>query len=114
MLRMIEEAYKVVRLGGSDFSAFDGWNRATLVGAEALSLDKHIGNFAKGKEADFVVLNASGNRLLAKRLSAAKALSERMFALAMMGGEGIVQATYVMGKRVRMPSMTRSRSKPDS
>jgi guanine deaminase len=82
MIRVLEEAYKVglcnnTMLDGSvnpreqdlaeaersKLSPYRAFYLATLGGARALYLDEHLGNFEKGKEADFVVLDWNAGQL---------------------------------------------------
>jgi N-acyl-D-aspartate/D-glutamate deacylase len=51
------EAYKVGQLQSYRLRASEAFYHATLGGAHALRLDDKIGNFAPGKEADFVVID---------------------------------------------------------
>jgi guanine deaminase len=71
---------------------------ATLGAAEALYLDDVIGNFARGKEADFVVLDYAGSSLTARRTAAAPTIEEKLFALMTLADDRNVAATYVMGE----------------
>ncbi|MCJ7765233.1 MAG: guanine deaminase, partial [Thiovulaceae bacterium] len=114
MLQTLNEAYKVVSLEQNTaqprlaMSAFEGFYQATLGGANALSLDEKIGKLAKGYEADFVVLDFEATALQKLRMSCVKesqqsaldSLSEKLFALMMMGDDRNIVATYVNGKRV--------------
>ncbi|HRV79430.1 MAG TPA: guanine deaminase [Thauera sp.] len=97
MLQTLNEAYKVLQLGGQSLSAASGFYLATLGGAHSLYLDDRIGNFASGKEADFVVLDPRATPLLARRSAACTTLEERLFVLMMLGDDRAVAATYVMG-----------------
>lgn len=97
MLQTLNEAYKVLQLGGQSLSAASGFYLATLGGAHSLYLDDRIGNFAPGKEADFVVLDPRATPLLARRSAACATLEERLFVLMMLGDDRAVAATYVMG-----------------
>ncbi|RTL26084.1 MAG: guanine deaminase [Rhodocyclaceae bacterium] len=97
MLQTLNEAYKVLQLGGQSLSAASGFHLATLGGAHSLYLDDRIGNFAPGKEADFVVLDPRATPLLARRSAACATLEERLFVLMMLGDDRAVAATYVMG-----------------
>ena len=100
MLRTLAEAYKVLRLKGQDLGSLQAFYLATLGGARSLYLDDRIGNFAPGKEADFVVLDPSATPLIARRLATAEALSERLFALMMLGDDRCIAATHVLGRCV--------------
>ncbi len=71
---------------------------ATLGGAKALSLDKHIGNFAPGKDADFVVVDAS---LIdpAHGSNNERTPEEILSQLVYRGKGAMVKATFVRGRR---------------
>jgi guanine deaminase len=97
MLQTMNEAYKVLQLAGQDLSAESAFHLATLGGARSLYLDDRIGNFAAGKEADFVVLDPQATPLLARRSAACTTLAERLFVLMMLGDDRAVAATHVMG-----------------
>ena len=56
---------------GQTLSPLRAFYLATLGGAAALCLDDRIGNFALGKEADFVVLDPAATPLLARRMARA-------------------------------------------
>jgi len=99
MLRTQAEAYKVVQLAGGRLSAFSALYHATLGGARALYLDDKIGNFQRGKEGDFAVLDPAATPLLARRMERASTLQERLFAITMLGDDRSVAATYLMGRR---------------
>jgi guanine deaminase len=99
MLRTLNEAYKVLRLQGQALTPEQGFYLATLGGARALDLDAHIGNFAPGREADFVVLDPCATPLLERRMSRATTLTERLFALMMLGDDRCVAASFVMGEK---------------
>ena len=99
MLRTLAEAYKVLQLKGQGLSPEQAFYLATLGGARSLYLDDRIGNFEPGKEADFVVLDPSATPLIARRLAKAENLSERLFALMMLGDDRCIAATHVLGSR---------------
>ncbi|MDN3294932.1 guanine deaminase [Streptomyces ficellus] len=96
----LNEAYKVTALRGGTLSAQRGFYLATLGGAKALDLDGVIGNFRRGKEADFTVLDFAATPVLARRTEVSESFAERLFALMILGDERAVAATYVMGRRV--------------
>lgn len=102
LLRTMHEGYKVAQLRGQRLSPWQAFYLATLGGARALALDEYIGNFAPGKEADFVVLRLDSTPLMMRRVRAAETLQEKLFALMMLGDERNVEATYVMGEPVRL------------
>jgi guanine deaminase len=99
MLRTLDEAYKVAQLAGQRLSPLAAFYLATLGGARALYLDDRIGNFAPGKEADFVVVDPDATPLLSRRMRHAGSLAERLFALLMLADDRAVAATYLMGVR---------------
>lgn len=98
LLRGLNDAYKITQLLGKKLSAFQALYLATLGGAKALYLDDKIGNFAVGKEADFVVLNLKATPLIARRLQHCQSLHEQLFALLMLSDDRSVTASYIMGK----------------
>ncbi len=70
---------------------------ATLGGAEALGLEQNIGNFVRGKEADFVVLSLKDILPNHSSFSA----PEQVISRAVYGaGRGAVLTTFVRGKQV--------------
>ena len=100
LLRTASEAYKVLHLQEHALPAMQALYLATLGAAEALDLDAHIGNFEKGKEADFVVLDFAGSSLTARRTAAAATIEEKLFALMTLGDDRNIAATYVLGRKV--------------
>ena len=99
MLRTMSEAYKVLHLESQSLPGFRALYLATLGAAEALYLDDKIGNFAVGKEADFVVLNYAGAQITSRRLAKAEDIAEKLFALIMLGDDRNISATHVMGQK---------------
>ena len=100
MLQTMNEAYKVARLKGSYLPALRMFYLATLGAARAMDLEGTIGSFAVGAEADFVVLDPQATPLLARRSSHCESLEEQLFALALLGDDRVIQATYAMGVKV--------------
>ena len=94
----VKEAYHL--------SPLKHWFLLTLGGAQSLGLEQHVGNFATGKEADFVVLDWTVSRVLRDRIKRIGAnqrrgirkLEETLFAIQTLAQDNIVKATYVMGK----------------
>ena len=99
MLRTQAEAYKVVQLAGGRLSPLSAFYHASLGGARALHLDDRIGNFVGGKEGDFVVLDLAATPLIERRMKHAASVAERLFALAMLGDDRNIVATYLTGIR---------------
>jgi len=100
MLQTMNEAYKVARLKGSYLPALRMFYLATLGAARSMQLEGTIGNFAAGTEADFIVLDPKATPLLARRTANGDSLEETLFALALLGDDREIRATYAAGKRV--------------
>jgi guanine deaminase len=100
MLQTMNEAYKVARMGGSYLPALRMFYLATLGGARAMQLDGTIGSFVPGAEADFIVLDPQATPLLARRTERTENLEELLFAIAMLGDDRTVAATYAAGRQV--------------
>ncbi|MEB3357030.1 MAG: guanine deaminase [Synechococcales bacterium] len=108
LLQTANEAYKVAQLRRRNLSPFQALFLATLGGARALNLEDKIGSFEVGKEADFIVLNPQATPILAfrngKELPQSLAeLGDRAFSLIIMGGDRVVEATYILGEPVGFP-----------
>jgi len=97
LLKTASEAYKVLHLQEHALPATRALYLATLGAAEALYLDDKIGNFATGKEADFVVLDFEGSKLTARRTAAADTIEEKLFALMTLADDRNIAVTYVQG-----------------
>jgi guanine deaminase len=106
MLQTMNEAYKVARLKGSYLPALRMFYLATLGAARSMQLEGTIGSFAPGNEADFVVLDPKATPLLARRAQHCNTLEELLFALALLGDDRVIKATYAAGTLVhsRQPS----------
>ncbi len=100
MLQTLNEAYKVLQLGGQPLSAERAFYLATLGGARSLYLDDRIGNFMPGKEADFIVLDLEATPLIARRMQRTQTLAERLFVLMTLGDDRAIAATHVLGDAV--------------
>ncbi|MCP4131096.1 MAG: guanine deaminase [bacterium] len=96
----LNEAYKVIQLQNQKLSAFEGFYLATLGGAKSLELADKIGNFDSGKEADFIVIDFAVTPLQKLRMSTAKNLAEKLFAIMIIGDDRNIEATYINGKLV--------------
>ena len=97
MLQTMNEAYKVARLKGNYLPAMRMFYLATLGAARSMQLEGTIGNFAVGAEADFIVLDPQATPLLARRSARTGSLEELLFALALLGDDRTVAATYANG-----------------
>ncbi|AVR95582.1 guanine deaminase [Pseudoduganella armeniaca] len=102
MLQTMNEAYKVARLKGSYLPALRMFYLSTLGAARSLHLDDTIGSFAAGREADFIVLDPRATPLLARRSANTDSLEELLFALALLGDDRAIAATYSAGRRVHV------------
>jgi len=100
MLRTLAEGYKVAQLADQPLSAYRAFYLATLGGACGLGLEERIGNFAPGKEADFVVIDPAATTLAARRHARSGSIEERLFMTMILGDDRFVAETYALGKRV--------------
>lgn len=100
MLQTMNEAYKVARLKGSYLPAMRMFYLATLGAARSLHLEDTIGSFAAGREADFIVLDPQATPLLARRSANTDSLEEQLFALALLGDDRAIAASYSGGRLV--------------
>ncbi|RFP10877.1 MULTISPECIES: guanine deaminase [unclassified Duganella] len=106
MLQTMNEAYKVARLKGSYLPALRMFYLATLGAARSMQLEGTIGNFAAGAEADFIVLDPQATPLLQRRTARGASLEELLFALALLGDDRAVAATWSAGRQVHARVMT--------
>lgn len=100
MLQTMNETYKVARMGGTYLPALRMFYLATLGGARSMQLEGTIGNFTPGAEADFIVLDPRATPLLERRTSRTNNLEELLFALALLGDDRTVAATYAAGQQL--------------
>ena len=98
LLRTMDEAYKIQQLQGEKLDPFQALYLATLGGARALDIDSKVGNFERGKEADFCVLDLQATPLLKFRLQRAGTLCELLFVLQALGDDRLIERTYVLGR----------------
>lgn len=97
MLRTMDEAHKIGRLGAYHLDAKNMFYLSTAGAAKALDLDGVIGSLAAGTEADFIVLDPEATPLLARRAASANNLEELLFAFALLGDDRSIKATYGAG-----------------
>ncbi len=98
MLKTLHEGYKVSQMKGFNMSPFQAIYMATLGGAKSLYLDDKLGNFEKGKEADFIVIDKNATPLMQRRMSHAENLEDELFALMILGDDRNIKATHIMGE----------------
>jgi guanine deaminase len=101
LLRTLADAYKVAQMSGQRLSPLRAFYLATLGGARALRLEDRIGHFAPGTEADFIVLDLRATPLIARRVSQARTLEEKLLVLMTLGDERVIADTYIMGNRAQ-------------
>jgi guanine deaminase len=101
MLRTMGDAYKVCQLRGYSLSAMEAFAMSTLGNAQCLHLDKHIGNFEVGKEADFLMLDPNATDLSSRRTGLSETIEDELFVMMTIGDERTVVATYVEGNLAR-------------
>ena len=97
MLGTLGEAYKVAMLGGRKPTAHDLFHLATRGNAMRLGLDREIGTLEAGRWADLTVLDPTATPILADRNALSKGIEDTLFALAILGDDRAVRATYVAG-----------------
>ncbi|RJF96233.1 guanine deaminase [Noviherbaspirillum saxi] len=114
MLQTMNEVYKVARMGGTYLPALRMFYMATLGNARSMQLEGTIGNFAPGVEADFVVLDPHATPLLARRSTRTESLEELLFALALLGDDRTVAATYSGGRLVHARGRQLAETEPVS
>jgi len=97
MLQTLSEAYKIQQLQQVNLSPEQSFYMATLGGAKALDLDDKIGNFAVGKEADFLLLDPQATPLLKFRSEHCQNWRETLFVLQTLGDDRVVAETNILG-----------------
>jgi guanine deaminase len=100
MLQTMNEAYKVARMKGTYLPALRMFYLATLGAARAMRLEGVIGGLGAGTEADFIVLDPRATPLLSRRADQSDSLEEMLFALATLGDDRAVAATYSAGRQL--------------
>jgi guanine deaminase len=100
MLATLGAAYKVQMLAGYRPTAFELFHLATRRNAEILHLADEVGALDPGKWADVVVIDPKATEVLASRHELSQSLEDKLFALAILGDDRVIRATYVAGRKV--------------
>ena len=100
MLQTLGEAYKVAMLRGRTPTAHELFHMATRGNALNLGLDEEIGTLDPGRWADLVVLDPTATPVLDARHALSESLEDTLFALAILGDDRAVRATYIAGLQV--------------
>ena len=100
MLQTMGEAYKVQMLAGRKLQAAELFFMATLGNARALRIADETGSLALGKFADIIVLNPKATPVLAARHGLSNSIEDILFALALLGDDRSIEATYLAGEKV--------------
>ena len=100
MLQTLGEAYKVAMLRGRTPTAHELFHLATRGNALNLGLDEEIGTLDPGRWADLVVLDPTATPVLDARHALSESLEDTLFALAILGDDRAVRATYIAGQQV--------------
>ena len=66
--------------------------------AEALQLDQYIGDFAQGKEADFIVIDPNATDLIGRRVVQTNSIAEELFIYMILGDDRLISRTYINGQ----------------
>jgi len=106
MLATLGEGYKVSQLQGLSWDPVSAFHMITAGNADALDLGHRIGRIAPGMDADLVVLKTDRHPILKSRLANSNSLTERLFAMMILGDDRIVERTYVAGKLVHEAAVT--------
>ncbi len=106
MLGTLGAAYKVQMLSGYRPTPFELYHLATRGNAEVLRLGDEAGALDAGKWADIVVIDPRATEVLASRHELSQSLEDILFALAILGDDRAIRATYVAGRKVHERSLT--------
>lgn len=100
LFRTMGEAYKIQQLRGNRLDPMQALYMATLGGAMALDLERSIGSFRRGNEADFLVLDYQATPLLSFRTAHCRDIRELIMVLNTLGDDRVVERTYSLGRCV--------------
>lgn len=97
LMQTMNETYKVGELDGYPVDGVKLFHLATLGASATLGLGDVIGSLSPGYEADFIVLDPAATPILAHRTRQSPTIDDVLFALALLGDDRAVSATYVGG-----------------
>lgn len=101
--RNLADAYSIQQLQGHSVNAAQLLYLGTLGGANMLRLEHETGNFARGKSADFCVLDLNGAKgahaYLRQRLHRCASSEQQLFCLLHLADAAHISATFVGGQR---------------
>ncbi len=100
MLTTMGEAYKLQMLNGYKPSAHELFHMATRGNAGVLHLGDEVGSLDKGKWADIIVLDPEATPVLKSRNELSQSVEDQIFALAILGDDRAIRATFIAGKKV--------------
>jgi guanine deaminase len=100
MLQTMGESYKVQMLTGKKLKAAELFFLSTLENARRLRIDQETGSLDVGKFADVVVLDPEATPVLKARHALSNSIEDVLFALALLGDDRAISATYVAGQRM--------------
>jgi guanine deaminase len=100
MLQTLGETYKVQMLSGRKLKAAELFHMATLGNARRLRIDDETGSLTIEKFADIIVLDPTATDVMAARNPLSNSIEDVLFALAILGDDRAVKATYVAGEKV--------------
>lgn len=107
MFAVMDEVYKVSMLNSYKIPSMLRWYLATFGAAKSLGIADKIGNFAAGKEADFIVINTEPSAYLHYRLASVNDIFEKLFVLMTLGDSQNIEATYIYGVPAYSPAQGR-------
>ena len=99
MLKVMATAYEIAQLRGHALHPADLLWLSTRGSAEAIHLDKKIGNLAPGMEADILVLDLYSTTAISQRAKQSKNIWELVFPTIMMGDDRAIKDVFIKGEK---------------
>lgn len=100
MLVTMGEAYKLQMLNGYKPTAHELFHMATRGNADIIHLGDEVGSLDVGKWADIIILDPEATPVLKSRNELSQDLEDQLFALAILGDDRAIRATYIAGNKV--------------